>query len=285
MRHLPPRRFQGRDRPSSEPTPVRHFLETAAIVVAPTSVLTSIMFYFGWVRTNEYAKFFGLDHSVLNFTVRDYLLRSLDPLSGPLTVLLLLGALAVLAHLTLLRWRKVTGVVIAVVGCLLLVPSAVPALGRIFLLESLARAAAALLITYGLWLTVGPERPWTPATRMGVGFGMGLAVLSLLNAAEQYAAAVGRTQALNTVATLESRRGVIVYAAKDLHLKGGGVGVTLLDGKESAYKFRYTGLRLLIRANNRWILLPHEWAARPDDYVVILPDNDQNRLEFTPGFD
>src|SRR5215471_6472571 len=45
---------------------------------AQTVVLTAVLFYFGWARARASYAYFGVDVSVLNFSVSDYVLRSVN---------------------------------------------------------------------------------------------------------------------------------------------------------------------------------------------------------------
>ena len=78
--------------PSPSPSPsARSALELAGLVVAPTTLVTALAFYFGWVLTNSRASYFGIDASALGFSTQDYLLRSADALFVPLGTALVLA--------------------------------------------------------------------------------------------------------------------------------------------------------------------------------------------------
>jgi len=76
----------------ASPSPsARSALELAGLVVAPTTLVTALAFYFGWVLTNSRASYFGIDASALGFSTQDYLLRSADALFVPLGTALVLA--------------------------------------------------------------------------------------------------------------------------------------------------------------------------------------------------
>ena len=76
----------------ASPSPsARSALELAGLVVAPTTLVTALAFYFGWVLTNSRATYFGIDASALGFSTQDYLLRSADALFVPLGTALVLA--------------------------------------------------------------------------------------------------------------------------------------------------------------------------------------------------
>ena len=60
-----------------------------ARVIAPTTLITALFFYFGWAFTFERYRYFGVDQSVLSLSTKDYLLRSIIPAFEPLRGLLL----------------------------------------------------------------------------------------------------------------------------------------------------------------------------------------------------
>ncbi|HEY2209483.1 MAG TPA: hypothetical protein VGH26_09350, partial [Gaiellaceae bacterium] len=58
-------------------------------VVAPVTLITALAYYFGYRRESAFAGYFGIDPSALGFTTNDYVLRSVDALFVPITVVLL----------------------------------------------------------------------------------------------------------------------------------------------------------------------------------------------------
>lgn len=56
------------------------------MVAAQLSVLASILIYFGTVATRVEARFFGLDPSQLDYSNQEFLVRSIAPMLGPLTI-------------------------------------------------------------------------------------------------------------------------------------------------------------------------------------------------------
>jgi len=60
-------------------------------IASQTVILTAVLFYFGWARVRATYAYFGVDVSVLNFSVADYVLRSV---STAFPMLLAIGALA-----------------------------------------------------------------------------------------------------------------------------------------------------------------------------------------------
>ncbi|PZG21972.1 hypothetical protein [Nonomuraea aridisoli] len=75
--------------------------------------------------------------------------------------------------------------------------------------------------------------------------------------------------------------GVVVYAPQRLHLEGAGVTETAFPDPHAKFRFRYTGLRLLLHAHGRYFLLPACWATSPEARAIALPDDTSLRLEFS----
>jgi len=74
---------------ASMDTSVPRMLAAVFRVVAPTAILTALLYYFGWARTDAAARRAGLDESLFGFTTTDYVLRSVGPLLQPLGIALL----------------------------------------------------------------------------------------------------------------------------------------------------------------------------------------------------
>ena len=70
--------------------------EAVGIVTAPAAGLAALALYFGWKRTQVYATYFGIDNSILSFSVQEYVLRSARPVYQVVlsTVIMGLGVLA-----------------------------------------------------------------------------------------------------------------------------------------------------------------------------------------------
>ena len=82
---------------------LRDVLETATLVIAPTTVITALLFYFGWAQPNALFGRLGIDQSALGFTVQDYLLRSVNSTFRPMSVVLLAAVAGLSAHIAVTR--------------------------------------------------------------------------------------------------------------------------------------------------------------------------------------
>jgi hypothetical protein len=70
-------------------------------------------------------------------------------------------------------------------------------------------------------------------------------------------------------------------APKRLDIKASGVLERRLSGKDLAYRYRYSGLRLLTHSGGKYFLLPASWR-RSNGAAIILADSPNYRFEFGP---
>jgi hypothetical protein len=283
-------------------------VQVATAIIAPTTVLTALLFYFGWIRTNALFQYFGVDAAVLGFTTQDYLLRSTEALYVPLGTLLVVGLAGIWAHSQVEAWLagrnrgglpRRTGLAVGAVGVVGLAlfargvaGVAVPRLSRDgFLVTPVCLGLGAILGAYAQWLwrrlrqpqgRGGASRPRWPGL-VGLGLVAMLVVLSLFWATTDYARAYGRGRAVAYARDLTVRPGVVVYSAERLFLQGPGVRESALPASEHArYRYRYSGLRLLTEARGRLFLLPAGWTTAGGAAIALAAD-DQLRVEFTRG--
>jgi hypothetical protein len=65
---------------------------------------------------------------------------------------------------------------------------------------------------------------------------------------------------------------LVVYSQKRLMLTGMGPESGSLGMTDTAYAYRYSGLRLLRHTKDRWLLLPRGWVRGNHQSVIMLPD-------------
>jgi len=291
--------------PAPLPNP-RRALELIGLVVAPTTVVTALAYYFGWVLTNSRASYFGIDASALGYSTQDYLLRSADALFVPLGSVFVLALGAVWLHAFALRQllepaararlRIAAWGAVAVGGGLF-------ALGAFavfrplsfsphYLFRSASPGIGIVLLAYGLHLLdrIGAAergRPRTTETAASVR-ATALALVALLVVlsgfwtASQYADALGRGRAQRLAASLHLQPHVTVYAPKRLALDTGGVAEERLAGDDGAYRYRYSGLRLLVRSAGKYFVVPDGWTRR-NGTAIVIADSPDYRFEFGAG--
>jgi hypothetical protein len=259
-------------------------------LVSQTAILSALLFYFGWVSTNALYGFFGVDTSVLGLSVTDYLIRG-TRLAFP--TLLALGAFALFAAYahrliltatperagrleTIVRIARGAGMLLVLAG--LTVVALTHGEVGVAQLGSFAPICAGFtLLTYSAFLASREGRGVWLSTAVA------LALLSLFGTLGAYAEIVGRQAATQVSVSLRHGSQVFVYSERSLGLTGPGV-VTTIEPSTDLYRYRYSGLHLLIRSGGLYLLIPVGW--RPGHGIVIaLPDDSGQglRIEFSPG--
>ncbi|WP_433234745.1 hypothetical protein [Actinomadura nitritigenes] len=275
---------------------LRRFGDVLRSVVAPTALASALLYYFGWNDVNWFFQYFGVNANALNFTTVDYLIYSVDALYVPLTVGALAGLVAVWAHL-LLRGRvatrfgprvpavllggvALTGLVLGAVGALSLVVRT--PLSAHLDAAPLGLAGGVVLVAYAGYQWGGPVAGRAGAFQEAAvqwTIVYTLVAVSLFWAAADYSAAVGTWRAHRLVDRLATYPDVVIYSLHGLSMSAPGVRETRCEGPESAFRYRYDGLKLVIRSGDQYFLLPATW--RPDGGTAFLIPRDSSlRLEF-----
>jgi hypothetical protein len=248
-------------------------------VVAPSTMITALLYYFGWSHAYWFFNYFGVDSSLLGFTPVDYLMRSVDALFVPMTVAATAALLALWGHGVLRarlsagsrpRFLSVLIPVMAVVGLALALGGfisvfATTVLSRHLVAAPLSLASGVVLLEYRVRLRrllaadgnrsdIGKASEWAAVGEWAVVFA--LVGLSLFWAANDYSAAVGRSRAIDFVAQLGSYPNVVVYSAQSLSLHAVGVQETRCQDPQAAYRFRYDGLKLVLQSTRHRPALP-----------------------------
>lgn len=294
-----------KERPGLE---LKGILELLGAVAAPVTVVTSVLFYFGWAYTRAFYDYFAIHYTVLDLSVRDYVLRSINAMLWPLIAGLTLAALWTWAHRlvvhTLVDERRrpllrrlsialgavggtcfVTGLLAATVG------NPYTSLAR-ELIAPLGLAAGVALLTYAGHVygrarsqpsaavdSIRLEPRWLrPA---GLGLVAVLVTINLLWAVTYYAKALGDSDSYQLAKRgFSDQPEVVVNSTERLFLDPfGGVQETPLGGKDAAYQFRYSDLRLLIRSGGKYFLVPSGYSIY-DPVVIVLNDNDTVSVQF-----
>lgn len=256
-------------------------------------MLTAVLFYFGWARERATLAYFGVsDLGVLNFSVADYVLRSVGT---ALPLLMAIGFLALGAfvvhdqvapslakkkHLKVRVARALTaaGGFLAATGFALALvltgPGGSQPEGPAVMMLGL------LLASYALAL-----RDRTTAHGNGSRLVLviwALALIALLWSVTGYADYIGTQTARQLQSSLPRAANVTVYSSADLSLSGPGISKAKLDAPDGAYRFRYSGLRLLVSAGGEYFLLPARWHEGSGS-VIVLPQTSTEgatRVEF-----
>jgi hypothetical protein len=279
-------------------------LRKLAPLVAPVTAATALLYFFGYVRQRAFFAYFGLDVGSLGFSTTDYLRGGVQAIFRPVTLLvaILLGAVAL--HILFvvvfekasaktvrrIGWAlRLSGGALLIVGVVVLAAAA--SVGSSPTITPMMLIVGAILLEYAIRAAQAQESgsyvlhvvEETKSVRQGmvialVTFSAFWSVANIANQAGNRAA-----EAYANALPLES--GVLVYSHDRLAIRGGyGVEVVPVNLEHSAYRFRYSGLRPLLQASDRWFLVSAGWTRTNGQGVIILHDDpDQLRVEIIPG--
>jgi len=280
----------------------------------PVTLITGLLFYFGWVRVDEQARALHQRDVVYSYSTADYVLRSVDALFFPLLVLAATAVAMLLVHRQVQsslargagRWAVVTGWVLAGVGAAFLLFGLAYAAGwlnrssrpeALFpdVAGPLAIGLGAVLLAYGGWLRAQTRSrsaqpvPWWQRVAAS-GAVAAIIALTLFWAVGNFARVRGDELAAYVQDTYRTYPGVAVFAAKDLGLQE-DARLTSDVRPDVQYPYRYDCLRLLDHVGGVWYLLPEDWDI--NHKLIMLTDDSGMRVETSfqepddtcPGFD
>lgn len=290
--------------PTSDARDIGAVVELMAKVVAPVSVAVALLCYFGYVRTTNVFTYFGVDVGTVGFATFDYLLRSPVVIFRPVALFLLgiiggywlyRGVDRLVVYPSVLRYLPqiamllvATGVIIAGFGAMSAfwspLPSTKLSLTLILLLPPLMLGAGVLLAAFGVhlrhrWIAC-PVSARSSGTVIQRSAAAGLLVLAAFWAVGSYGALQGESTAEELATDLPNRSGVVVYSRDRLYLSGFGIQVAQLGLPDSAYHFRYSGLRLLARTSESYVLLPMGWTRRSGAPAFVIPEDAGIRVDY-----
>jgi hypothetical protein len=284
-------------------------------IVAPTTVLTAVLFYFGYVSARAEYEYFGLDVDTTGLSTQEYIMRSGQTLFVPLLGLILVTAVLLMLHawitkriaptpgteptrtpppvnLQRVRWlaraARVVGALLLAAGIVLL-----PAYGRLrdwapySLVTPVLLASGAALIAYATYIVNVLQRNKSDVSGQGAAVPrlvqvllIGCVIASIFWAAATIAQGVGRAQAMDIAKHLNTLPSVILDTKEQLFLRDPGVEETKLAPPSigQTFHYRYHRLRLLIVGKDRMFLVPDTWSA--SDSTLIVPLDGSARVQF-----
>jgi hypothetical protein len=280
-------------------------MDALTTVIAPATLIGALVFYIGWTRTRALWSYFGIDNSVLHLSSQDYVLRSTNAIFPALAVLALLTAgafwMIVVGKLAMekleqrypthaasvMKWIRggvgLMGATLSVVGTAGLFHAAL----AILVVSPVLLGIGALLL-----LAAGPMRyrqqlestssrfakSQRTAATLSVGALWVVAILATFWGVSDFALLVGRGSASLIADNLHLRPEVTILSAESLALEGPAVQAESLQSGQQ-YAYRYSGLRLLIKTEDEYFLLPSNWTR--GENVLVVKESPSLRFEFS----
>ncbi|OON72953.1 hypothetical protein GBW32_17330 [Streptomyces tsukubensis] len=254
------------------------------------------MLYAGFIHSNAYYSYFHLDTFAIGFDSLELAVRSLRLATFP--VLIALALVVVLPRvpelLTALGVRQDLLGKLSEAGRVAAraYPAFVVAGVVVMLLWRYVQPfgwAAPVLVAGGLLLgqtqTARASEPGG-GTRGGRVWRRGVPIvvagLFLMWAVALVAGDLGRADAHGDEHRIVRRVAVVVLSTDRLSMSGSPSLHSEDLGARTHYRYRYTGLRLLVERSGRYYLLPLDWT-RATGTTYIIQDDDSIRLELLPG--
>ncbi|GAB3725871.1 hypothetical protein GCM10027598_44060 [Amycolatopsis oliviviridis] len=267
-------------------------LKLVGAVLANTTLLTALLYFFGLVQTQVLFAYFRVHYTLLAQTPDEIFARGVDGLYLPLagtagTVLGFVIAVRILRlRLSEGAWTRLLRIcapVAAGLGALLVIATVLVALNPEPFrdrpgLPGLGFGAGVLMLLFA-W------RHWASALRsslLELVLGYALVSIGLFWAVSDYSAAVGTRRGYETAAQLPARPAATLYSAESLNLTDGGVLQVKCADPDAAYKYRYTGLKLLLQSGGQYVFVPAGWRAGTG-VAFVIPKTEKLRLEFGPA--
>ncbi|GAA3625647.1 hypothetical protein GCM10022200_05000 [Microbacterium awajiense] len=289
---------------SVEPAPGQGFEKWMGFLsgfVAPLTVVTALLFYFGYVSTREFFLYFGIDVDLIGLGSQEFVMRSPGALFIPVMVLLLLSAGLLVGH-RMLRRRlveepvAVAGRVVATIAWsgigLVLGGLLVAFLGPVLADGGVAQLITPVLLAVGAGLCA-----YAASTARARGASLSRTVVVLLVlvmvAGTFWATATvaqwwGRGQARAVASDFTVLPAVVLDTRERLAPGNDAITFHELDVPDAdggaTYGFRYFGLRLLAQGDGRLYLVPDRWS--PNASTIVVPYDDVRvRFRFVPDAD
>lgn len=272
-----------------------HVLGYVSVIGPPATVVTALVFYFGWARAKAQAEWMGLHVNLFGYTTRDFALLSISALYLPLLLLVALAMLWVWLDRLLRRridrgaagrWATTlpraallgAGALIGLMVVLLFAERVYSPLYAPYLVTAGVLVAAwAVRIRRCAAAVEGPRRP---AEQQAVEATLLLVLVALLLfwGTSNFAEARGRGLAEDLEVNLPWLPRAQVYSQEPLGLDVPGVTTREL-GTAEAPLYRYDGLRLLTVSGERYFFLHEGWSVE-EGTVVVLPDDASLRVQY-----
>jgi hypothetical protein len=277
---------------ASERSDLGGVIQLVTAIGSPIALGTALLFYFGWRRSQAQAEALGFDVSVLGMSPQDFMLRSIPVLFFPVALLLAAALGAVWVHSRLLsrieRGPEPGGGVLRIAHLLQWSWAILPAVGVTLLVVArpLGDLFLPLFVTLGLlggvYGAMLRRRAGKKPARTSLPVALLVAALVsvlLFWQTERLARVVGEALAEQIGADVRGLTAVTVYSPRKLQL-GAEIEETRFPEPDSAYRYRYRGLRLLDHADGKYFLIPDGWT-HDTARLIVVRDDAATRVEFT----
>ena len=271
---------------AEEQAQLERWVTFATRIIAPVTLISGLLFYFGYVSARSQYEYFGVDVDTIGLSTQDYVMRSPQPLLVPLLGITLLAVAGLLLHnaiqpsATTIRRAKIIAIVVLLLGVLGLIGYPLLEHLRYYaLVVPLVIGVAAAALGYLSYF----DRKAAGLTPQYVLIAL-LAVVTTTCAfwatatTAQYS---GRGLAKSDAENLRQFPVVILDTKERLQLRSPGIEETALrTGTGQTFNYRYRGLRLLVVGQNRLFLVPQEWNASNTTLVVPLDGSIRVQFQF-----
>ena len=283
-------------------------LRLAVTVLGPITIVTALLYYYGYVTTYAEYAYFGVNVELLSYSSADYVLRSPASVFVPLLVLMVLAGLGYWAHVSLTGWdlqtkhprrARIVFWVAIVGGAALLFRAALGIVdGNISARELIGTTPTSLGLGTLLALYSFRFRPARqPASRPGhtpiaistVAWVIGwcFVIASLFWLVNSFASAYGRGIGQDIQKGLIDQPEVILHTHSRLVVEAEGLapsGVlceSSIDSKD--YPYRYINLRLLATSGDSYFLVPVTWTEDRGIVLIVKKSDVSLQLMDWPG--
>lgn len=280
-----------------ESGPWRQALERLASIVAPISLITASLYYFGWARSEAIASVFGYDIDMLGLTTSDYLLRSVTPMFLPIVLMFVCASMLPLLgkwfRNQLTRRSSSVAPITLAARVLCIIAVATIAVGTVSMGSKPMWATSALLVVGaalaggGMFMnrtthTMTFDQPHPPMPLIVPTALLIVGLTGLFLGIASYASYVGRQSAFHTIRNVPDLSDAIVFSTRNLHLTGSSVRCTTIDDDDSAaFRYRYDGLKLFAETTGKLILLPSDYGRNGVAEIMFIPVNEDVRVDIS----
>lgn len=278
--------------------------------LAPTTVITALLIYFGAVYTDGRLAYYGIQLGLADLSTQDLVIYGTEAIFGPLALLLIAIVLALVGH-TVVTWvlsdeaRTTAGLLtaagVALIGLILtaraILGLLVPAVYRNenTPLTPLTLAVGPALLAYAGWIAGqilvrnprGRVYQWHRADqgarvrRAAIASVIVLALAGLFWATNRVAFTLGLNRSFDEAVATGRAYQVVLDTREPLPALPEGVVEERLPGAgKDGFGFRYRGFRLILESGGRLFLAPLTWTRESRTWVITYDDS--VRLQMIP---